>query len=133
MNSYSSRSIFKIIFSFLTILIAVLGLVAYIPGFDIVGKVNPDFIPMAQSTAVSFILLSVAVLFYENIKQNKVLFWLTFVIIIIVTVFGLLEVPGHLLNLDLNLEDLFDFEAILGHFGPFWGLFWPLFWPSEFC
>jgi len=107
MNIYNSKSALHVIFSSLAIIIAVLGLIGYIPGFDILGRVNSDFIPMAHSTAVSFILLSVAVLFYENIKQNKVLFWLAFIIIIIVTVFGLLEVPGHLLNLDLNLENLF--------------------------
>jgi len=50
----------------ISIFIAVMGLAGYLPGMHLLGSVAPDYIPMAPSTAVSFILLSVIVIIYIN-------------------------------------------------------------------
>ncbi len=39
------------------VFLAVLGLIAYIPGLRLLGSLRPEFIPMAPSTAIFFILL----------------------------------------------------------------------------
>ena len=35
------------------ILIAILGLLGYVPGLRVLGSIRPDYIPMAPSTAAS--------------------------------------------------------------------------------
>jgi len=37
--------------------IAVLGLLSYMPGLGLLGSIRDDYIPMAPSTAISFIIL----------------------------------------------------------------------------
>ncbi|MHB1346313.1 MAG: bifunctional diguanylate cyclase/phosphohydrolase [Candidatus Humimicrobiaceae bacterium] len=47
------------------IFIAVLGLLSYIPGLRIISSIRSDYIPMAPSTAISFLLLSVIIIIYS--------------------------------------------------------------------
>ena len=45
-----------------------MGLLGYVLGLGVLGSVRKDYIPMAPSTAISFILLG-SVLIYVNAKQ----------------------------------------------------------------
>ena len=91
-----------------TITLAALGLISYIPGNALLGSIGSNYIPMAPSTAVSFILLCIAMSKYFvkptllNIKYLSVIN----LTVILVTLFGFLQVLGYLTNLDLNLENL---------------------------
>jgi PAS domain S-box-containing protein len=88
-----------------TIGIACLGILGYLPGFHILGRIRPDYIPMAPSTAICFILLGgilLAMLRTElsgRIRQFACMFSLG------ITLFSLLELAGLGLNRDLNFED----------------------------
>mgnify|MGYP001066767821 FL=1 len=42
------------------ILIAIMGLLGYVPGLRLLGSIHPDYIPMAPSTAASFLILGAA-------------------------------------------------------------------------
>ncbi len=46
-----------------TIIIAMMGLLGYLPGMSTLGNIREDYIPMAPSTAVSFIIISLVLLF----------------------------------------------------------------------
>lgn len=39
------------------IAVAILGLLGYLPGMGLLGSIREDYIPMAPSTAISFIVL----------------------------------------------------------------------------
>ncbi|QJB56749.1 ATP-binding protein [Pseudodesulfovibrio sp. zrk46] len=86
--------------------LAISGLVAYIPGFEVLGRVRPDYIPMAPSTALSFMMLSFLLLFVQRGKQQPLVVGLLFLSVSLVGTFGLLELVGFLLEMDLNFEDV---------------------------
>lgn len=72
------------------ILIAALGLIAYIPGLGLLGSVRLEFIPMAPSTAIFFISLGFIIL--ANLKPIKPLpayFCITYASAI--SIFGLIK------------------------------------------
>ena len=48
-----------------TIGLSLSGLIAYLPGFGALGSVDLEYIPMAPSTAISFIVLSIS-LYFRN-------------------------------------------------------------------
>jgi len=89
---------------FIVILIAALGLLGYLPGLKLLGSVREDYIPMAPSTAISFIILGFALLSL-SIKQ---LFRLKSTVYLnstlLVALFGLLKICGYLIGADLNFE-----------------------------
>ncbi len=90
----------------LALLVAALGLLGYLPGLEVLGRVQENFIPMAPSTAVCFLLQGSILLrlaFYPWKRQRDTL--ILMVIAALTALFGLLEVPGHLTGLDLNFED----------------------------
>lgn len=88
-----------------TIIIALGGLLSYLPGLRILGSIRADYIPMAPSTAVSFILLGGAllklVLRPPGGKQLRVVQGLA----LLVALFGALELLGYVTGRDLNFED----------------------------
>ncbi len=92
--------------SIVDIFIAVLGLLGYAPGLETLGRVQQNFIPMAPSTAVCFLLLGLILLrltFHPWKRQAGTLLFI--LISALVALFGLLEIPGSLTGLDLNFED----------------------------
>ena len=94
---------------------AVLGLIVYIPGFGALGSVQEDFIPMAPSTAISFILLSTLVVSLPYIQWEKRNIIIGCTIALLVSIFGLLEVIGIFFDMDLNFEDvIFPSAGTLG-------------------
>ena len=48
-------------------ILAIAGLLEYVPGLRILGCIRSDFIPMAPSTAVFFLILSVAL--FRNARK----------------------------------------------------------------
>ena len=89
----------------LVIITVLVAMIAYVPGFRHIGSISKSFIPMAPSTASAFILF-VLLIFLQNSRysENKVFSIIYLVVIIIVTLFCFLEIPGHYTGLDLNFE-----------------------------
>lgn len=95
----------SILSSLIVIIIAIFGLLSYLPGLSYLGSVKEGYIPMAPSTSVSFIACSAVILF--SIKQHTS--WLPkfslYLLIFFVTIFGLLDLIGYFLGKDLNFEE----------------------------
>jgi len=90
-----------------TIGLSLSGLIAYLPGFGALGSVDLEYIPMAPSTAISFIVLSISLYFQtkklqllNNLSKFVLLFFSFFV-----SAFGLLDIIGYYVDKDLNFED----------------------------
>ncbi len=85
---------------------AVLGLIGYIPGFGVLGSVQEEFIPMAPSTAISFLILNILILIlpYINWKRRNTI--IGCFLALLVSFFGILETLDGFLGTDLNLENL---------------------------
>lgn len=92
----------------ITCFFSIAGLIGYIPGFRILGSVRLDYIPMAPSTAICFLILS-AVLYSLTIKPVNNGGLLPGIMTLWVTVYCLLDFIGEFTGLDLNYEKhLFD-------------------------
>jgi PAS domain S-box-containing protein len=90
-----------------TVVVAVMGLLGYIPALKRLGNISEAYIPMAPSTAVSFIVLG-GVLIALNFKafssrKHTLIFGEVFTVL--VALFAALEVVGHFTGWDLNFED----------------------------
>ncbi|MBT4520559.1 MAG: PAS domain-containing protein [Halieaceae bacterium] len=87
------------------IAIAIMGLLGYVPGLAILGSVKENYIPMAPSTAISFVLLGsvLATVRPQPLPEARAMVFM--VIASLVLLFGLLEVAGSFSGLDLNFED----------------------------
>jgi len=87
------------------IALAIMGLLGYLPGMRLLGSIREDFIPMAPSTAVCFLILGANLisLDFKQISQT------TFVILLLTTLcvalFGMLEVAEYFTGKDLNFEN----------------------------
>lgn len=91
--------------AFLTILFALFGLFSYLPGFKILGSLSEDYIPMAPSTSVCFMILGLTLLSLDKIATNRALRMPFAAGIVFVIVFGFLCLMGFWLNMDLNFEN----------------------------
>jgi len=98
-----------------TILIAILGLLGYIPGLELLGSVREGYIPMAPSTAISFILLGGILLALIRRSLSGAGLVLFGTLAGLVSLFGVLEVAGHFTGMDLNCEHALVPAA--GHIG----------------
>lgn len=92
----------------ITCFFSIAGLIGFIPGLRILGSVRLDYIPMAPSTAICFLILS-AVLFSFTIKpRNNGGPWPS-IMTLWITIYCLLDFIGEFTGLDLNYEKrLFD-------------------------
>jgi PAS domain S-box-containing protein len=114
-----------------TMVLALLGLLAYAPGLQLLGSIHPQYIPMAPSTAISFLILSIALFFVKTAYLNRVS-KTAFVLVALVSLFGFLEVIGFLVDADLNFEDFIlpEFGYLgsvqVGRMSPATGLFFIL-------
>lgn len=84
---------------------AVLGLIGYIPGFGVLGSIQEEFIPMAPSTAISFLILSILILILPHTNWQKRNTIIGCFLAILVSFFGILETLDGFLGTDLNLEN----------------------------
>ncbi|MEE8575768.1 MAG: PAS domain S-box protein, partial [candidate division Zixibacteria bacterium] len=85
--------------------IAAFGLLGYIPGWRLLGSLHTDFIPMAPSTAISFILLAVILLFGEILVRRGYRLSCQCTAVV-VSVFGLLKLTEYCLGVDTSFEEL---------------------------
>lgn len=97
----------SVIFYLIVIVIALLGLLAYLPGLEFLGSVKEDYIPMAPSTSASFIVFGAAILFLINEYSFRFLKSFLLLLVLLVTVFGFLDLLGYFLGKDLNFEETF--------------------------
>ncbi|MGM0566366.1 MAG: PAS domain S-box protein [Bacteroidota bacterium] len=88
------------------IALALMGLLGYLPGFRVLGSISKDFIPMAPSTAVSFILLA-GILILENKKHITGKIRSVFIFVVsLVALYGLLDIIGYFAGIELNFEKM---------------------------
>ncbi|KKK41530.1 hypothetical protein LCGC14_1073180 [marine sediment metagenome] len=85
---------------------AVLGLIGYIPGFGTLGSIREEFIPMAPSTAFSFLILNMFILILPHINWQRRNTVIGCGLALLVSLFGILETFDAFLGTDLNLENL---------------------------
>ncbi len=87
------------------ILIALFGLLGYVPGLGLFGNVSEGYIPMAPSTAISFIVLGgiLLAMTLRSLSTASLVFLGS--LAALVSLFGALEIVGHFIGRDLNLED----------------------------
>lgn len=96
----------SVICALIAIVIAILGLLGYIPGMELLSTIGENYIPMAPSTAISFVILGL-ILIILNVKQiSGVKTIILMIIALLVSLFGVLEVAGYLSGTDLNFEDI---------------------------
>jgi diguanylate cyclase (GGDEF)-like protein len=110
----SRQSVKKTIFIFnaVVIFIAILGLLAYIPGLRLVGSISYSYVPMAPSSAICFLLLSTALILYAfNFRQRGIkIFYLT--LSAIVLIYGFIVFIEYIFRIGFTLEN-----AIFGIIG----------------
>ena len=85
--------------------IAALGLLSYMPGLGLLGSIREDYIPMAPSTAISFIILACCLYAMNTTMLSRLKLGISFTAVILVLLFGFLEVLGFYLGMDLNFEE----------------------------
>lgn len=89
----------------LVVLVASMGLIGYIPGLRLFGSVRADYIPMAPSTAISFILLSIVV-FAVNSKPPLRYRYVHIVISSLVAIFGFFKFAEYCAGIDVSFEEI---------------------------
>lgn len=87
------------------ITVAILGLLGYLPGLGVLSSIREDYIPMAPSTAISFIGLGFVLLILNNKQLSRSKVIISLIVTLLVSLFGILEVAGHFSGICLNLED----------------------------
>ena len=87
-------------------LVAVLGLLGWVTGWQLLTSVRSDLIPMAPSTSLAFLLFSgiTLALITDSLRGRSGL-WLTVLVILLVMIFGLLAALTQFAGLNFNLED----------------------------
>ncbi len=92
--------------SSLSLFVATLGTLGYVPGLEALGRVSENFIPMAPSTAAIFYIqgLTLFGLAFDIFRQQARTLFLM-LITFLTALFGVLEIPGDLLGMDLNFEN----------------------------
>jgi len=87
------------------IVVGILGLLGYVEGLELLGSVQEGYIPMAPSTAVSFLTLGLILVLKISRSSSRFALWVFCFMSVVVTLFGGLEVLGHFVGADLNFED----------------------------
>src|ERR1019366_171792 len=86
-------------------ILAVGGLLGYIPGLRALGSIRPGYVPMAPSTAVCFLIISAALFGHTRERRTGSGRAAVIALILLVAVFGLLDLIGSIAGLDLTFED----------------------------
>lgn len=94
-----------VVSALIVIVIALLGLLGYVPGMELLGSIEADYIPMAPSTAVSFVILGFILVILNTKKTSTAKTTIPITLALLVAIFGILEVAGYLTGMDLNFED----------------------------
>ncbi|EDZ62119.1 multi-sensor signal transduction histidine kinase [Sulfurimonas gotlandica GD1] len=89
----------------ISIIISLFGLLSYLPGMDLLGRINYEYIPMAPSTGVGFLILGISLIVLYMQEISKKILALVLIASLSVSLFGVLEVVGYFIDMDLNYED----------------------------
>lgn len=86
--------------------LALIGGISYIPLFEFVLNIDEGFIPMAPSTAVSFLVTIITSIIWVNYNRQFYHYKKQATLALsIVALFGLLEVAEYFIGIDLNFEN----------------------------
>ena len=91
----------------ISVIVASMGLLGYLPGMRLLGSVYSGYIPMAPSTALSFIFLSVILNLYRHGPPKGSLHAGCVLMAGIVSLFGLLKFGERFTRADSSFEHLF--------------------------
>lgn len=94
---------YSLIFTISVILIAILGLLGYVSGWQLLASGNPEYIPMAPSNAVLFILGALTLLKFPGIDNLNTGIYIA--ISIFIALFGLADTIGFFVGAELNFEN----------------------------
>lgn len=86
--------------------LALFGLLGYIPGLRILGSFREDYVPMAPSTAISFIILSAVLILFQQKKLEAKKHLVILVSTVLVTAFGFLKGLEYLITPGKSFESL---------------------------
>jgi len=89
----------------IVIIIAILGLFGYIPGLRLLGSMRADYIPMAPSTAISFLLLSIILIMHNLEFLRRRIRFFAALIIAAVSIFGFLKWIEHYTGVEASFEE----------------------------
>jgi PAS domain S-box-containing protein len=88
------------------LILAVMGLLGYLPGWRTLGSIHSDYIPMAPATALSFMIFVLLLLISTFRPPEKRTFRVLCLLIAGYTaLFGLLETQEYFTGIDLSLEE----------------------------
>ncbi|MCX6077147.1 MAG: PAS domain-containing protein, partial [Campylobacterales bacterium] len=90
----------------ISITIAVVGLLSYIPNMNLFGRISDDYIPMAPSTAISFIIIAIILIALYSKHLSKIKITAFIIAALLVFIFGLLSVIGYFTGINLTYEDM---------------------------
>jgi len=90
-----------------TIIIALLGLLAYFLNLGLLDSVKESYYPMAPATAICFIVLGVVTLYLNFKRPSNTKIFVLMMFTFLVSAFGILEVLGYFFGIDLNFEEIF--------------------------
>ena len=87
--------------------VAVTGLLGFLPGMSLLGSVFSGYVPMAPSTALSFVFLSVILIIYRYRPITGILHSGCVLMAGLVSLFGLLKFGEHFISAGSSFESLF--------------------------
>ncbi len=93
--------------SVVSILIGILALLGYIPGLRFLGSgsMGPDYYPMAPSTAISFLLLSIIMIIYIlGFLRSRARFFVT-LIPVVVSIYGFIKLIEYYAKVGVSFEE----------------------------
>lgn len=91
--------------SLIVIIIAILGLFGYIPGLGFLGSIRSDYIPMAPSTAISFLLLSIILIMHTlDFLRRRIRFFAA-LIPAVVAIFGFIKWIEYYASVETSFEE----------------------------
>ncbi len=85
--------------------IAIAGILGYVPGLRAFGSIRPDYIPMAPSTAACILIFAAALYGHDRKRWTDPAGTGMSALVLLVVVFGLLDIVGNFAGLDLTGED----------------------------
>jgi len=97
---------------FVSLFIAVMGLLGYIPGMHLLSSVSSSYVPMAPSTALSFIFLSVIMILYIYRPVVNFVRFGSMLVVVTVSVFGFLKCVEYFAGIEASFEQV-PFRTLL--------------------
>lgn len=87
------------------IVVSIFGLVPYLSGIQVLSSINGNYILMAPSTAICFIISGIVLSIVSKkptARKHNMAVFMSFLVVL----FGVLEVLSFYIDLDLNFEDV---------------------------